>query len=247
MTKAIKFYTASLLALCLLTGFAYASDPYKGYKSTETAFSWTGLYIGAAGGFHITDNVLSLDDGAGTVLGVEGLSSRNWSAKAKAGFDWQVNRSLFVVGVWGEYAKGLNSNDDFAITMTGPGTILNANVEPHYAAGVRVGVATTPGTLVYVGYGYARGQLDISVPAMPGACAPAALQCSHDLDGRVIKLGIDHALSKTVIMGLEYGRTDWNSKNLLPSTMAPASLQVEPTSHEIMLTIRWKPDFNFNF
>lgn len=234
----------ALTALLLLAALqvVHASDPHKGYRSLETPFSWTSIYLGGAVGFGIGDNAVTFSDGQPVpmVLGVEGLSSRSWQGKARAGADWQIGNTMFVIGVWGEYSKDLGTDDGFNVTITGPGQVLTANIEPQYAAGVRAGVVLTPTTLFYAGYGYGRGNFNLNIAA-PGACGAGAFNCDQDVNGRVIKIGIEQAVAKQLTIGIEYGRTDWDKVQLLPAAAAPATLHVEPVGHEIMLHVNWRP------
>lgn len=228
----------TLVALCGLALTAYtvqASDPhYTQRRAVEKPFSWTGLYVGGGVGYQVGDSELTLTNTAS----INGLSSRGWGWDGRIGADIQLlANSPLVVGVFGQYGGG---DTEFDISVTGPGTIVGASIEQKWAVGGRIGWAINK-TLLYTGAAYTRGDLNINVPIAPGICAPAVLQCGHDLDGYMFILGVETYILPQVTAGLEYSFTDYDKANLFPASVAPTQLNVDSDVHAIKVRFNWRP------
>jgi opacity protein-like surface antigen len=171
----MKNSVLAALALALLSSSAaLAADPFdRGSKgSTKEAVvssadrSWSGLWLGAFGGYTITNTELGLDhvrqgDG-GTdrfnLGGLDGLGGEGFFGEAQVGFDKQVGER-FVIGVLG--GVGISNSET---TISGPGGVGVASIQEDisYLVGGRLGYLVNRDNMVYVAGGYRWVDVDIT-------------------------------------------------------------------------------------
>jgi outer membrane immunogenic protein len=153
------------VVLCLVTGSAVAADmPLKAppaYKP-EAPFSWSGLYIGAHGGWlrssnHVTD-IDGRQDDEGTRFGYSGDS---WLLGGHIGYNWQ--NGMMVLGVEADISgTGAKSN---VIQDNTPGSGFDRDglgqTKLSWLASVRGRVGFTPASqwLLYGTGGVAFGRV----------------------------------------------------------------------------------------
>jgi outer membrane immunogenic protein len=176
--------SVALLAL-FCAAPAVAADLGKGGRSSsdepENAglISWSGLYIGAQGGYLKT--VVGDEDGAG------GLAASGFVGGGRIGYDIARGRGLF--GIFGEY--------NFSGASLELGGVTVAEKEDEWTVGARLGYIAAPRTLVYVLGGYT--QADFSTPLFGGQ--------SITLDGATLGGGVEIAMASNLTFGVEAKHT----------------------------------------
>ena len=233
------------LAFALACHAAARADglPGRAYSTKDTyapAFSWTGIYIGAGLGYQVSNTDADLNVGAVNVLGGSGFSGKGWAYDARIGADWHIQNTPFVVGLLAGYNGGETDFNIHGVALS-PFNPITAHIHQTYYAGGRVGLAFNQSrSLAYVGYAFTKADFDVGVP-VAGVCAPAALQCSHDLNGRMLLIGLETVIMPQVTIGAEYTFTDYSSANLLPANLAAATLNVDPDVHAFKVRLNWRP------
>ncbi len=154
-------FAAGLMATPLLAAGGGKSQ-VKPYESPVayapvSALSWSGIYLGAHGGYSASN----LDLGLGG-LGLDGLSATGSIGGLHAGADLQIPGSWLVVGARGGYFW---NNGEFTITSPG-GTLFRLGHEDGWNVDGRVGAAL--GTaLPYVFVGYTKSHTSGNVMGSP--------------------------------------------------------------------------------
>lgn len=161
-----KSVLAALGLALISSSAALAADPFdrKGGSTKEVRVetaaerSWTGLWLGAFGGYTITNTELSLDSvhnfGPEPVHtnwgGLDGLGGEGFFGEAQVGFDKQVGER-FVIGALG--GVGISNSET---TISGPGGmgVLSVQEDISYLVGGRLGYLVNRDNMVYVAGGY---------------------------------------------------------------------------------------------
>jgi len=106
-----KLLLATTALIALAGGSAVAADMTPAYKTPPPplpAYSWTGCYVGAGGGYGIwnQENTTFIDGPPRTLNGVTQISGgRGWFGTAQVGCDYQFG-STWVVGAFADYDFG---------------------------------------------------------------------------------------------------------------------------------------------
>lgn len=152
----MKFLAKLALALTVLAGsFAVtsvsnAADPFgpsfkDEFAAPEAKNTWTGVYLGAGIGYQV--NNTEIENGINPIIDawlngtLNDDSSNGWKYGIRAGFDWQVGESPFVLGVLGGYDWNEHNFDAWYL-------------------GARAGVVVIDNALVYAGYAYGQGDYE---------------------------------------------------------------------------------------
>jgi outer membrane immunogenic protein len=146
----------------LIAGSAMAADmPARApmlMKAPPPAFSWTGCYLGAGGGYGMwtQDTYQSRPALVPTQTPTETGGGKGWFGTASVGCDYQV-ASSWVIGVQGDWDfSALKGNPNF-----GNGLIAeDENDSWTWAAGGRIGYVVIPQLLGYVSGGYTQAHFD---------------------------------------------------------------------------------------
>ena len=173
----------SALTVCVLSSSAVASamaaDVYQhgGLKDevsySAPARSWTGLWIGALGGFEISNSKLKANEewhcenyATGDAVTIDGLGQQGVFGELQIGYDRQISQRI-VAGLFG----GLNLNNaEFDVdasafqthgstTKTDSANLLSFEQKWGGVIGPRLGYLTSPSTMFYVAGGWAFGEL----------------------------------------------------------------------------------------
>jgi outer membrane immunogenic protein len=200
--------TALAGATLLDTGVASAADmamKAAPYAAPVRVFSWTGCYIGAHAGAGVMRDSFSEENGSGGLAG------------GQIGCNYQDGNWVF--GAEGEgYWSGMKAT--FASSSTSEGTVFSRGTDQtknkyDFSIAARAGIAFDR-TLVYGKAGWVWGKFDILDTSSccgtnPGFSSDAA---SGTLNGLLLGVGIEHAITNNWTVKLEYNYLKYGSKEL---------------------------------
>lgn len=215
----MKLLSSTAFAALLLASSAIAADltpqpPVAPQPVSEpAAFSWSGFYLGAEGGYgwlagKIPETLITTGATEAASGGAAGIF---------AGFDHQFDNKV-VAGIEGFY--GYNWNDT-SYTVSSPLPILNGQTVAfgtHWRAGVegRLGYAFGR-TLVFISGGYAATQLE-------GNFSLTGRDYDEVLNGWTAGLGVDHAFTDRVFARLKMTYSDYGNTDLVTKATGVAAL-----------------------
>lgn len=197
----MKSLALAVALAVLTTGAATASDLKDGTSDTRDPFtfpkgtvSWTGVYVGAHGGYGNMNHELSADVDFDKEISasafIDGLNSSGYFGGVDVGAD--VQRGKFVFGAKFQYDwNALETKAGFGIADYSYET--KATEGDSWGATARLGYLVAPEALLYVlgGYGQTEVQIDI-------------LDKSLTHDGWIGGAGAEYALTKNVFFNVEY-------------------------------------------
>jgi outer membrane immunogenic protein len=193
MKSSLVIPTASAALAVLAVSPATAAPP-------SPIFNWTGCYIGAhAGGGLMRDTFIQDANGTGAVAG------------GQAGCNYQNGNAVF--GVEGEgYWSGIKAND----SENGPFSSFGREAKNRYDFSIagRLGAAFDR-TLIYGKAGWVWGQFDFiqtSVCCGPSPSNFESLSKSGGLNGLLLGVGIEHALTRNWTIKLEYNYLNYGNR-----------------------------------
>lgn len=267
ITTALRVAVAAcaFLGLGLIATASAADKNGPWYEFDERSIqpkTWSGIYVGGNVGYQVGDTTVDggISDTNQTFASgyIDGLSSRGWKYGVRAGVDWQVGSSPFVIGAFAGYDWG-ESDFDAGVGAFGSSVGLNVSVEPTWHIGARAGLAVSNSTLVYVGYAYGQAEVDVRVPASFGGtgvelCSLAAnanvtglaVNCSDTLDGHTFLTGVEFRMTEQLTAGLEYSYTQYDGFDVVrfANGGVAGNVSVEPDVHAVSLRVNWRPNFN---
>lgn len=239
--------SVSLAALAIIfTAPAHSADVF-GRSSTKDApvasesraTSYTGLWIGALGGYQFSNAEVTedfkqfhIDDDDVKTLkwqdrsAVDGLGSDGFVAELQAGYDQQIG-SKYVVGVFG----GLNLSDaEFSATASSgdpleTDTSLSIGYDWGGVLGLRAGFLKSADTLFYVGGGWAFAKLDDAVYFDGEDKTSFKLD---NLNGWFGEIGMETRVSDNVFLTVAGRYTDYGSIDFT-ETYGPVNCPIEHT------------------
>ena len=176
------------------------------------AFSWTGFYIGAnVGGGTTTDPTANNSEGASGTL----ANGKGAVAGGQVGYNWQDGN--WVLGVEGEgfwsNIKGIENSKFFDTTGTFFGT---ASLENRYdfTVAARAGIAFDR-TLIYAKGGWAWGNYQAnSLFSSTLNSNTSGSNFGGTLDGFLVGVGLEHALTRNWTVKLEYDYIGYGTKEV---------------------------------
>jgi outer membrane immunogenic protein len=219
---------ASIAAVAVSSAFAAdlnGAPPYSSIKDEPIyapAFSWTGVYVGAQGGYMWgkADHSYSSD------WGPSGSSDSNgWIGGVHTGYNMQSGNVVY--GIEADVEGGNVSGSFTNLTSSG-------SVDLNWQGSVRARLGYVTGkALLYVTGGWAFGDFDFN-----GRAGGFASGYSETLHGWTIGAGGEFAMSNNMTMRLEYRYTDFGnaSGNLAPTLRMPVDLD----AHAIRAGISYK-------
>jgi outer membrane immunogenic protein len=214
---------ATVAAVGLAAGAAQAADmrmPTKAPMAPAPAYTWTGCYLDAGGGYGMWNQSHYGESIPGLVPGSteNTAGGRGYYGTVGGGCDYQ-----FPVGGLGNFVVGVLGGYDFmslkgAFTSSFPGAGASASgyekETSSWDAGGRIGYLVTPNFLTYMSGGYT--QAHFSSIAFPGT---AVLLPSHTYNGYFLGGGAETSLSPWLPTGF-FLRSDYKM-----STYRAADLQ----------------------
>lgn len=239
----MKRFALAAMTAALMSSGAYAADVYsKGsLKDTEVAVeasrTWTGLWLGAFGGYSMNNTELSLNsfhDNGDKSLNkgrLDGLGGEGLFGEVQAGYDRQIGR--LVVGCYG----GVNFSGA-ETEASGKGASLKIEEDIAYLAACRFGALLNKDTLVYVAGGYRWQDVDITVTD------GASKTFTEDFDGFLGEVGLETRISGGLFGRLAARYTAFDDKNWSDRAGAEDNcwneLNADPGKLEIMAGITYK-------
>ena len=188
-------------------------------NNASWAPNWSGFYVGVNGGGQVATHDLALDNtttGA-SVAGLEGISGRGWIYGVHGGAGWRLKGTPFYLGLDASYQFG---EAETTASVWGVG-VLNATVEPKWKVGPRVGYIFTNSTMLYVGYQYAVGELNIS---LPGGSK------SWDLRGGNALVGVEFPVTSNIKFALQGDWTRYRTETLWSADICVALCGYNPNN-----------------
>lgn len=208
------------------------------------AFSWTGAYVGLHAGFGVGDTQGNIND-----IPIDLSSDYDVNGAlygGQIGYNWQTGN--LVLGIAGSLSGSeIDGTDgtcqDFIIITA------DCERELNWLATLTGKIGFASGrTMIYAMGGIAWGEIETNVdvnvvlpPIIVGTVATINGEETHT--GWVAGLGIQHALTKNLIIGIEYAHIDLGDEdqNLsINGTPLGLSSDVEMEIDTINLSVNWK-------
>lgn len=201
------------IALCALTlgtvTAAFAADlPARTYGKAPplpvaAAYDWSGFYIGINGGGGGGENCFNYISSGGVDAGCH--DPRGGLAGGQIGYNWQLSNVVLGLEFSGDWADLTGSN----VRPLGPAGSMNSHISAIYMGTARAGYAWDR-TLLYIKGGVAWVDADYTLTCngiVGGAtCLPVgftAASASETRIGGVVGAGLEYAVSKNLILGIE--------------------------------------------
>lgn len=211
-----------------LTGAAQAADlttPYEPVPAPAPTFSWTGVYIGAHGGYSWADFTSEPTDAYG------GMKPDGWFGGGQAGYNYQFSNNI-VLGIEADASFG-SQNDDasalFDFDEASFGLDYQARIDSFGTVRARAGYAIDH-FLPYVtgGFAWANTKLDFHQNVTSGN-ASVDLQASdkQTFTGWTIGAGLEYAVTNNVTAKVEYLYADLGSKDFDLGTPVPGDITLQ--------------------
>lgn len=248
--KTMLLATTAVVALGL--GSAVAADLRPITKAPVAmpapVMSWTGCYVGAGGGYGMSNSEDSTWTPAGTLVGLGATNGgRGWFGTVGAGCDYQFAPS-WVIGAFGDVDFSSISGDAFAYTGGGAPLAGEETLDRSWAVGGRLGYVVFPQLLTYVSAGYTQAHFK-STTYLGGATGlPVLFRDSHNNDGWFLGTGYEYNLGwlPGLTWKTEYRFSDYGSSTD-PLFTAGGVLSSYVDSHKYVQTVRSELVYRFNF
>lgn len=231
----MRISIASSLAIALSVGAVQAADLPMVTKAPAkvVAQTWTGIYIGAYGGYAWANTGLGnatalLDDGSHVADG--GI------AGGTLGANYQTGIWVFGVEADGGWADIKGSN----LSPSRVATSMESKIDTLSTITGRIGVAPWQNTLFYVKGGGAYATRTVNLVST----ATGLLTQTGDSDrwGWVVGAGVEHMFAPNWSAKIEYNYIDFGDKTLAVS--GPAGATLERLRQEIQVV---KVGINYRF
>jgi outer membrane immunogenic protein len=259
--RGFKMKKLALTAIGLLiAGSASAADlrrpmPVKAGPApvAVAAYSWTGCYVGAGGGYGMYNQETQYID-SGVPLGLSNDNGgRGWFGTVQVGCDYQIGSNI-VIGAFGDYDwSGIKGDASLPATAFGTPLIGEEKLKSSWAAGGRIGwIPFQQQFLVYVSGGYTEARFKAVNLGSAFGGAPFVAIDKHTYSGWFIGTGYEYGLTwlpisnlfwKTEYRFADYG-TDRVGLTFVPSGVASGdSIDSRKYVHTVRSEIVWR--FNF--
>lgn len=240
---------AALVALpmALGAGAALAADlptakapPAPVYAAP--VFTWTGFYVGAQGGWSgggddkvglITNTVMGSFRNVGDLAGDGGFIG------LRAGYDYQMPGSPFVVGVLGDinynWIKGSIAG------TTGTGVIYGGTSRIDWEGSLRLKAGyAIDRLLIYATGGVAFANQKYALATF--APLVGGLQGNGTHVGWTVGAGLQYAVTNNLIAGLEYRYSRFEAKRHVGAVLPAGAISTvaTPNFHRVAATLDWK-------
>lgn len=222
-------------ALFLSAGQAAADGlPSKSHiKGPEysAAPNWNGFYIGAGIGAGAAVSELSADFLGVNVFNFDGIGSAGAFGIVTVGYDRVIAKGV-VAGVFVDYDFGSNISSDVSIFggLGGP-TIPLIDINSSWSVGGRLGVLTSPSTLIYGTAGYTWTDVEILGGFFPGL--------PSSMEGYFVGAGIETFLHSNWTFKLEYRYTSYDTESLF-SIPGLINVDLDTQTHAARAVLSYK-------
>jgi outer membrane immunogenic protein len=245
----------ALTAVALLVaGSASAADlrrpmPVKAPEPVRVAaYSWTGCYVGAGGGYGMwNQRTTTLTDPGGVALWTaQDHGGDGWFGTVQVGCDYQIAPSI-VIGAFADYDwSGMKGDVVFGGVFWGGEEKLKSS----WAAGGRIGWVPWQSQqfMVFLSGGYTQARFGAVNLSTNGVANGLVLQ-KNTYDGWFIGTGYEYGLG--FLPGLfwktEYRFADYGNEHVRILTAAGAPSGVQIDSEKRVHTVRSELVWRFNF
>jgi len=256
-----RLFAASLTGLAVLSGSALAADlppapqVYKAPAVVAPAYSWTGFYLNAGGGYGMwnADTQTFFPGGGCFTCVVDTFGGRGYFGTVGGGYDFQVGglgmgawNPMIVVGLLADY-----NFESFKGTTDLPALVVAQIKETAaWAGGARIGLAFGPNLFTYINGGatgtrFGGMSFVSSVGGAPdGLTGPAFWKTGWFLGG-----GTETSLAPMLPVGFflrsEYRYSYFNTTNV-PITLAGAPF-LTMGFHPVVQTLSTSLVYKFNW
>jgi outer membrane immunogenic protein len=255
----------ALLAIALTTSFAgsaFAADlPMKSRPMAPApvaAYSWTGCYLGAGGGYgmFVQRHRTIGPTGVPVTAGETDTGGKGWFGTVQVGCDYQF-ADRWVIGAFGDYDfSGIKGNfqPTGLVGTGGLGLHGEEKLKHSWAAGGRVGYLVFPTLLAYVSGGYTQAHFDgVGLSNLFDNVPTVASLASQTYKGWFIGTGYEYGLD--FLPGLfwktEYRYAQYSAERPAFTGVgvagAAAVLPFTEDSRKDVQTIRSELVYRFNF
>jgi outer membrane immunogenic protein len=253
----MKTLAAYVVGMTLVAaGTAVAADMRMPVKAAPApvavaAYSWTGCYVGAGGGYGMWNQDTQAFIAPGVPFGSSNDNGgRGWFGTVQVGCDYQVSPSI-VIGAFGDYDFASIKGDMVTLFAATP-IVGQEKLKSSWAAGGRIGYLpwTSTQLLVYVSGGYTQarfGDINTTILFAPGT--PFVTIGKKTYDGWFLGAGYEYGL--TFLPGLfwktEYRFADYGKENLTFTLGGAPVPGFSVDTHKYVQTIRSELVWRFNF
>jgi outer membrane immunogenic protein len=187
-------FGSAAAAVIVAVGSAQAADLPPAPAMVPPVFSWTGLYLGAEGGWGWGSEDFTDNSTVGIPPGMA-ISHRPDGGifGGVLGYRYQVSQLVFGVEGTGAWADLKDS------VLLGPSKTDNLKVNSLYSTTGQIGWAFNQ-VLPYVKGGWAGGSVNTSISTAIGGFAS---QTQFD-NGWTVGAGLDYAVWQNLVLGVEY-------------------------------------------
>lgn len=233
-----KILAVAIIATAF-SGQAFAADlPARTYTKAPpvvAAYDWSGFYIGANGGYgwgsdertDLQANGGFWTAGPGSIGDVQTLKPSGAVYGGQIGYNWQFGN--WVLGLEGQYDGADLNRTDPSIFNPGPSR-WSSKIDSIATGTARLGYAFD-NWLPYIKGGYAGAQLEATNTFLLGSTIPpstASLDHNQWRNGFVIGGGLDYALARNWIIGIEYSYLDlgtetWSGTTIISNFLGPGT------------------------
>jgi outer membrane immunogenic protein len=197
-----KILTAAVLVIS--AGTASAADlpqpaPYA-KAPVALAYDWTGLYIGAMGGYGWSDQVRATIGGLAVSASSNDL--KGGFAGGTVGYNWQMGQAVFGVETDAAWSDIKYSETDFGVTLAD-------HIQAFGSVTGRLGFAANA-ALFYVKGGYAWADNQLSASALGLTLSESRLHSGWTIGG-----GLEYMFAPNWSAKAEYMYADYSNSNYL--------------------------------
>lgn len=233
---------AAIGAMALGASTAHAADlapmpMYKAPAPLPPAYSWTGFYVGANGGFG--GNKFDYPATVGGLSGTASLNSSGFFGGGQVGYNWQLS-PLWVVGLETDF-DGADIEGKAAASAAFGGASAGSTIDWFGTVRARAGALITPNALLYATGGWAYGHTTTTASAALLGVG-AATSIGNNQSGWAAGGELEYALNSWLSFKTEYLYVDLGTATLVSGTAAgiPFSLGEKATAHTVKAGINVK-------
>jgi outer membrane immunogenic protein len=249
-----KFAVALSTLSLFIAGPAFSADMRAPARvaaprvAPVAVYNWTGCYVGAGGGYGMSNQETQFVDGT---TGPFGLSSdtggRGWFGTVQVGCDYQIGSNI-VIGAFGDYdfsgIKGDTPIDALA-------AVGEEKLKSSWAAGGRIGWLPFQQLLVFVSGGYTEARFNqVDLWSVPNGIPRNLAISKHTYSGWFLGSGYEYGIGwlPGLFWKTEYRFADYGSDRVpIFSTLSGLPTGDSVDSHKYVQTVRSELVWRFNF
>jgi outer membrane immunogenic protein len=247
----------AVVALGAISQAASAADlparpVYREPAVVPVVANWTGVYVGAGGGYGTYNaDASTAGIGGGVPFATDNgrAGGRGWFGTVQIGADYQF-ADKWVVGIFGDY--DFSSIEGTVADLSGTGLVPFKQTSA-WSAGGRIGFLITPQLLTYYSGGYTSARFEGGqetrqfppIGAFSGVTWP-----NQDFSGYFLGSGLEYMIFPGWFVKTEYRYASYNSKTFAGAIGPPAApflTAINMTVKPQVQTIRTELVYRFNW